>query len=153
MKLLVTLNPDRDIPGTLEEASGALTGLPCLGRSDNTSAAKAGNATRNPVHQMGDTPTGKYTARLCPASTNHARFGPYQRLLLDPYQGPALQAKRNGRTGLMIHGGDPSKNGSRGGLRPTNGCIRVSNSDMARIIRFLSDNKLQEIDLEVQEQA
>lgn len=153
MKLLVTLNPDRDVPGTLEKTDGALTGLPCLGRSDNNAAAKAGNPDRSPVHIMGDTPAGKYTARLCPASPDRAKFGPHQRLLLDPYAGQALQAKRNGRSGLMIHGGDPSRNGSRGGLRPTNGCIRVSNSDMQQLIRFMADNKIQEIDLEVQEQT
>lgn len=39
-----------------------------------------------------------------------------------------------GRTGLLIHGGDSGPNGK---LRPTNGCIRLSNSVMQELVNAI----------------
>jgi len=53
---------------------------------------------------------------------------------LSPVGGQALTAPSTGRTGLLIHSGDP---GAGGGLRPTNGCIRLSGADMSALMTAL----------------
>jgi hypothetical protein len=76
----------------------------------------------------GNTPTGTATGvrsgPLSPASS----YGPYQVVSLTPVSGII---KDSGRTGFLIHGGDPCTDPSLPWypLRPTNGCIRVSNAN------------------------
>ena len=58
--------------------------------------------------------------------------------MMDPYAGQALQAKRNGRTGLWVHGGDPTgMNGQF--LRVTLGCIRVTNADQLKLSELIGE--------------
>ena len=88
----------------------------------------------------GDTPSGAYKI-LNVANTGDGtpydkdKFGPNGALRLDPVSGDAATAKANQRSGLMIHAGRPSANG---GLRPTNGCIRMSNDDIQSLITAIS---------------
>ncbi len=79
------------------------------------------------------------------ANVNKRSFGPHQRLDLTPTGGNALQALKNGRAGLQVHGGDPS---AAGGLRPTHGCIRLSDEDQAKLIGLVQEAG-GECDLEV----
>ena len=67
------------------------------------------------------------------------RFGPHGKVVLDPEGGPALEAKRNGRYGLLIHGGrlSPAQR-----LRPTYGCLRVADADMARLVTHHRTNPI-----------
>lgn len=58
------------------------------------------------------------------------RYGPHGKLVLDPQAGQCLEAKQRGRYGLLIHGGLPAP-GQK--LRPTYGCARVFDADMARL--------------------
>jgi hypothetical protein len=128
---------DRRKLGTLRvlNSAGALVAgpFPCLLKSDNLAAAKAGNPARDPTRQDGDTPLGEYKAAWCPAGASSRSYGPYKRILLDPTAGDALAAKKNGRRGLMIHGGAP---GYLGVLRPTDGCVRVADGTMLQLERF-----------------
>lgn len=138
MKISVVLNKDRSKPGRLT-VDGSGVSISCLGKSDNMAAIKALNPTRNPVYQFGDTPTGLYSAMVVAAKPNtfdnRRKFGPHQRILLDAVDGQALEAESKGkRSGLMIHGGAPNRSG---GLRPTHGCIRVSDTGMGELLDAL----------------
>ena len=54
---------------------------------------------------------------------------------IDPTSGEALLAKQNGRTGFLVHGGDP---GGSQLLRRTNGCIRMMNTELADLINEIN---------------
>ena len=140
----VVLPKNRVNPGTLELRDGdtVVAGpFPVLGKADNQAAAQKGNPTRNPEREDGDTPLGEYGITEVvptggPAMPAHS-YGPNGALRLNPVAGQALIAKRNGRTGLLIHGGDPRP--SDGGLRPTHGCLRVSDPNMAVLAPLVRD--------------
>jgi L,D-transpeptidase-like protein len=130
---------DRLAEGTVEilDAAGSVIAGPfeCRAKADNAGAAQHGNPTRDPLRPFGDHPSGSYVVQAIEHGKSPAHtYGPVF-MLLDPTDGDALQARRNGRTGLAIHGGDPSATMM---LRPTFGCLRVSNAaivEMARHIR------------------
>lgn len=140
-KLLISLPDDRTQLGTLvvcDELGEILAGpFVCDGKSDNAAAIAAGNPDRDPTKPYGDTPLGEYIGRLeyveaSPA--NRRSFGPPDEsgkipiVALEPIEGisQAWRAYLNGRRGLAIHCGDPN---GEGGLRPTHGCVRLSNAD------------------------
>jgi hypothetical protein len=107
--------------------------LQCYGKADNEQAIAAGNPNRDPLHTDGDFPLGEYTCRLAiptAAEIEDAVFlreyGPYGYIELTPVSGDALTAAKNGRAGLRVHSGASN---AFGGLRPTHGCLRVSNAD------------------------
>ena len=54
--------------------------------------------------------------------------------MLDPVSGQAKIPKQNGRFGLLIHGGDLN---AAGKLRPTFGCVRVFNNDLADLLQAI----------------
>lgn len=145
----VKLSQGRQFPGTLalRDAAGALLfgPVPCFGKADNFSAQQHGNPTRDPLRPYGDTPLGTYIARRALPGDNLRSYGPHDRISLWPIEGQALRAAQDGdpavlddghRSGLMIHGGAPA---SGGGLRPTHGCLRLSNDDIARLLTFFKE--------------
>lgn len=160
----VTLSRTRQFPGSLELweqipgttcatfPEGTLNRIfgpvPVLGKADSLAAAQHGNATRDPLRAYGDTPTGQYSCRLEPAASGPdaiRSFGTHQRILLTPIGGQALEAAKDGdpavlndghRLGLMLHGGAP---GNGGGLRPTHGCLRLSNDDQAALVALFQE--------------
>ncbi len=110
------------------------------GKADNAKAAANGNRARDPLFLWGDTPEGGYA--VCEVvrtggDTRYpsANYGPHAALSLDPVEGQALQSKLNGRTGLYIHSGRPSDSG---GLRPTYGCVRLSDDDMLALLEAMT---------------
>lgn len=83
--------------------AGTDFGCPCLGRADQEAAKKVGNPSRNPLRRNGDTPTGTYRAWIGRVILLSPRsYGPHPVIRLDPISGDALEAKRNGRSGLLI---------------------------------------------------
>lgn len=116
--------------------AGTQFGCPCLGRADQAAAAKVGNPFRNPLRRNGDTPTGTYRAWVGKVLRSERSYGPHPVIRLDPIGGDALEAKRNGRAGLLIHGGDPAADGRS--LRPTHGCVRVSNFHQKALLDALA---------------
>ncbi|WP_319529858.1 L,D-transpeptidase [uncultured Cohaesibacter sp.] len=109
------------------------------GKADNARAAKNGNRDRDPLIQWGDTPDGTYDVpEIVRTGENtvyvQRSYGPDAMLPIEPVDGPALQAKMNGRTGLYIHSGDLADSG---GLRPTYGCVRLSDDDMRSLLEAL----------------
>ncbi|MBI4907497.1 MAG: L,D-transpeptidase [Acidobacteria bacterium] len=132
--ITVTLQRDRTKTGTLTvtSAAGATLAGPfdALCKADNAAAAARGNPSRDPTKSYGDTPTGKYrgfVSALARTPVNDRTYGPQSVITLDPVSGQAKTAKENGRWGLLIHGGALN---AAGKLRPTFGCVRVSNTSM-----------------------
>ncbi len=137
MNILIHLDRDRRKPGRL--VIEGLIDVPCLGRSDQKAAAKVGNPTRSPMLRNGDTPRGVYMARVglayASAASQRRTYGPYRVIRLTPQAGECLTAMRAGRAGLLIHGGDPAADGKN--LRPTHGCVRLSNEHQAALLSVL----------------
>jgi L,D-transpeptidase catalytic domain len=134
MLVEVTLPSDRTLTGTLQafddEGARVLGPVNCLGKADNATAKLHDNPTRDSLIPFGDTPVGTYgIVRLISHTGGESEthtYGTYPSVLLDPKSGLALKAKKNGRSGIMIHGGAASTGGK---LRPTFGCIRLFEND------------------------
>lgn len=131
MTIRIQLRKDRRIEGRLIVLeTGAF--FRCLGKSDQASADAAGNPLRDPLKKMGDLPTGSYIAtRIGPAGATDAdirSYGPGARWALRPISGDALQAWKDGRDGIEIHGGDVGAPMPPNALRPTHGCCRIDNT-------------------------
>ncbi len=132
-EIIITLPDDRRKAGTLvlQRDGKTLFSCRCLGRS----AGHASNLKRDPLKYRGDTPLGRY----CSTFVNHlpkpiTGIGALW-VGLDPddfYDGSqARQAEKGGRRGIGIHGG-------RGDalLKPTHGCVRLLDRDMADLARI-----------------
>ena len=140
MNLVATFPQDRSKVGSLVvEHPGGVESFPCLGKADDAMAAKKRNKMRDPLRPYGDTPLGTWTARLGVIQRETSAYGPFPVIALWPERGQALQAYAlpNPRSGIWLHGGDKN---SQGHLRPTFGCIRVSNETMARLVELLKQN-------------
>lgn len=140
MRLDILLREDRTRPGTLTvmaERTGraALGPFDCLGKADSAQARSHGNPERNPEYPYGDTPLGEWLVTdVVPTGTpglTARSYGPFGALNLEPVAGQCVRAYANGRHGIWIHAGDPS---AAGRLRPTYGCVRLSNEDMQRLV-------------------
>ncbi|KXG75534.1 L,D-transpeptidase [Thermotalea metallivorans] len=102
----------------------------CLGRS-------ASNASM--YEYQGNTPTGEYTGYLYGPMSNTSSYGPYKVVKMTGVSGVIIES---GRDGIWIHGGDPITDTSKTyyPLRPTYGCVRISNSDQQTL-----QNKIQNL--------
>ncbi len=133
--ITVTIHKDRAALGVL--ICGTFT-ADCLALSDNQAAVDAGNPTHDPLKPMGDLPTGTYRCQIVNAGDPVHSYGPHRRLLLTGINGDALTAMAV-RSGLMVHGGDLNPAYTWwGGLRPTHGCLRLKDEDMAALLGLLS---------------
>lgn len=143
--VVVKLNPDRTKGGTLtivnEDGKTLLGPLPVLGKAAMNTAAEKKNPKALATLPFGDTPEGTYVMRHIRSTSdlNQKSYGPNGAIVLEPTGGTALVAKQNGRTGLWIHGGATGKDGL---LRRTNGCLRVFDADMTRIIEAIAKNSV-----------
>ena len=90
----------------------------------------------SPLVHNGDTPTGYYTGYIGPVQDSEYSYGPHEVLMMNGYYG---DIKESGRTGIWIHGGDPSTNpkATTYPLRPTYGCIRLSNDNQLLLINAI----------------
>ncbi len=152
MRLDVQLHTDRTKEGvaTVIDEGQSPVRFRCLGKSDSTAALRNGNPERDPVKPFGDIPTGDYdavqTVAALPATADNLRaYGPGVRFVLNGVAGAAAIAVRNGRFGILIHGGPVGAPMPTDALRPTHGCLRVDDAsveaiagrlDEARTIRF-----------------
>lgn len=151
LELRVSLPNNRLNTGTVELVDPT-TGLrvfgpvPALGRAARDTAKKKNNPDGISTLPYGDTPSGGYRIPYVLASgagTNHPAdtYGSAGVIVLDPVSGDALTAENNGRTGLLIHAGRQvsSPTPLPGHLRPTNGCIRMLEGDLAGLIQAMRD--------------
>lgn len=145
-KINVVLPSNRNYKGVLDiyAASGMrLLSCECLGLAESN----------GPMNQYkGNTPTGIYDAKLAGPHSNTYSYGPYKYVSTTPQSGIAHDA---GRSGIWIHGGDPAPASSAGlpryPLRPTYGCVRVSNSDQSAIQNVLTSQSQKSGVLEITE--
>jgi hypothetical protein len=157
--IIITLKADRKSVGKLflyKKNGDLMFSAPSLGRADENIASNHGNPLALSTKLYGHTPTGVYQSdnSVIPSGPNtpynEDSYGAKGIIWLDPQSGVALTAKNNGRTGLAIHGGKP---GSQGKLRPTNGCVRLSNPDMEQFINdvkflFMQGDNIKSITVE-----
>lgn len=143
VSIFVMLSKNRSKTGLIfiiEDNKLIATPFRVLGKADNAAAAKAGNPDRDSTQVNGDTPTGEYSVPgfiETGEGTDYSdhSYGSNGAFQLTPTSGDALTAADNGRDGLLIHGGDLNDEGL---MRPTHGCLRVSNEDMEAIMRTLN---------------
>lgn len=144
--IVVLLPHDRDRVGTLTlyDDSGRIIAGPftALGLADKKDAERHNNIERDALKQYGNTPLGEYSvAGFLPYKDqdDRTRHGPNGKIVLQASSGQALEADRQGnRKYLEIHGG--TLRGYQ--LRPTNGCIRVSDDDMKQLmLAILFENR------------
>lgn len=153
LKIRVQLPADRTKTGTLvlvdPVTGGVLFGpVPVLGHAAKGKAEQNGNPGRDPLRPYGHTPLGGYrVTAIRPSGNAHydaARYGGSGVVALDPVDGDARTAEQNGRTGLLIHAGrhpnapflQPSA------LKSTNGCIRILEHDLVRLLGAIGANSL-----------
>jgi len=139
MNWVALLPADRSQQGTLEVwIDGALrASYPCLGKADDAMAKQKGNPKRERLRPFGDTPLGTWTVRVGIRKREIDVYGPHPVLMLWPTGGEAMAAysSPNRRSGIWIHGG---RFNAAGGLRPTYGCVRVSDQTMAELHDFIA---------------
>lgn len=141
MRVIITVPRDRRLTASLSIEDEQFT---CLCKADNQTAAKKGNPSRDPLKMFGDTPLGLYKAKVGSRLPGERSYGKFPVIRLTPTSGDALIAKQKGRrSGLLIHGGHL---GPQGRLRPTNGCVRVSDETQERLIALMGS---QEIECEI----
>jgi hypothetical protein len=97
-----------------------------LATADGPAAARHGNPGRDWRRPFGDTPTGSYAI----AGARDAA------LVLAPVSGNALEASRSARSRVLVEGGPPDESGR---LRATLGGLRVSDADLARLLRAVEE--------------
>jgi hypothetical protein len=137
-RIVVVLPSDRSHTGVLsflDDQGHRIAGpFRVFGQADRDIATKKQNPNRDTLKPFGNTPTGTYRVDGFVPPKDFAdslKHGAIDRIVITPTGGDALVAKGNGRTGLEIHGGHL---GAGGVLRPTSGCLRLSDSDMASLV-------------------
>lgn len=154
LTIRVQLPSDRAKTGTLTLVNPG-TGLvlfgpvPVLGRAARDTADAHGNPSGSSLQPYGDTPTGTYdVARIVGNGNGTSRpiavYGQSGSIVMEPTGGDALTAKGNGRVGLLIHAGRHAFSSvvDALALKPTNGCIRILDFDLANLITAIKDNAL-----------
>ncbi|WP_427181887.1 L,D-transpeptidase [Paenibacillus sp. TC-CSREp1] len=143
--IIANFPTNRDYKGTLKVYSdnGDLVFGPveALGRGSNDS--KNGNDHTNWKLQNADIPTGVAKTVVYDKGSSQSSYGPHKRVWLhQAVSGNFLIAEKNGRSEIMIHGGDPATSTSLSWypLRPTYGCIRLSNDNQKKLIDVLVKN-------------
>ena len=119
-----------------DDGTVILADMPVLGISDNAAAIAHNNPTHDPLKPFGNTPTGlSKLVKLSPRADVDA-YGPNPVYSMDPVSGDILKAESAPyfRSGLWHHGGalNPAYTQWKG-LRPTYGCVRHLNSNLALI--------------------
>jgi len=107
----------------------------CCAQSDLMAAIKAGNPSRDSLKPYGNTPLGRYRGTLGAVLQPERSYGPHRVIELQALDGDALAATKNGRDGIWIHGGAPAPDGI--GLRPTHGCVRLSDRNQGELVALL----------------
>ena len=143
--IVVQLPADRTQTGTLsliaDDGATVIAGpFKAYGKADGGTAKVHGNPDRNSLLPFGDTPLGSYSVPGLEETgdgttrSTHS-YGPNGAIRLNPTGGDAETAAIDGRQFLLIHGGDLN---AAGALRPTNGCLRLSNDDMKSLINAIA---------------
>jgi len=132
--IVVQLPADRTQTGTLslvaDDGTTVLSGpFQTYGKADGQTAAANGNTTQNTLPPFGDTPLGTYAVPGMEVTGDGTGRSTHS------YGPNGATAAIAGRQYLLIHGGDLN---AAGALRPTNGCLRLSNADMKSLINSIA---------------
>ena len=136
-KLVIVVPAGRSAEGRAvllgDDGKARLAPFPVLATAGRASAVRHGNPERDWRRPFGHTPTGSYLVAGALPPGHPARSGA---LVLAPHGGDALDALRAGRTRFLLHGGTAD---SSGRLRPTFGGLRVSDPDLATLLRAINE--------------
>lgn len=154
LTIKIVVPTDRTKTGTLTLVNPA-TGLTLFGpvsvlaRAARNTAKTYGNPTGDALKPYGDTPKGSYDVlKIVSNGTGTTRptdvYGQSGSVVLNPTGGDALTAKKNGRIGLLIHSGRHAFSSvvDAKSLKPTNGCVRMLDFDLAQLIIAIKNNSL-----------
>jgi hypothetical protein len=151
-RILVRLDPDRNQYGklTLHDGQGEVIAgpFPASGRASDGPAKEHRNETHDPLMRYGDTPAGTYRVSVILGSgegTSYSarQYGPNGLIVLDPVSGDAALADANGRYHIFIQGGAAGRGRK---LRSTNGCLRLFDADLAKVIEAIRELGMIECD-------
>jgi len=141
--IIANFSSNRNYKGTLKmyDGNGNLVFGPVEALGRGTSCEENDWDHTNWEMINADTPTGVYNAWVIGPGSPESSYGPYSRVAMDPVSGNALVAEQNGRSGFQIHGGTPETNSEATWypLRPTYGCIRLSNSNQDALIKKIDE--------------
>lgn len=125
-RIAISFSSNRNTFGTMTvyNASGvSQMSVNCLGKS----AYGYDMYTKN-----GHTPTGTYTGYLYGPVSPSSSYGPYKVVAMTGVSGVIVTS---GRSGIWIHGGTAASTDSATyPLRPTYGCVRISNSNQNTMV-------------------
>ena len=113
-----------------------------LATSSEWAARRHGNEARDWRKPFGHPPSGSYVVGgslppgVAPRPKRMRRFGALGALVLVPVGGNALEALKAGRRRFLLHGGPTDR---RRRLRPTFGGFRVSDRELAALLRAVND--------------
>lgn len=133
----VKVSVDRD-PSVNEDWVPIAGPYDCLGISDRGAAVTHNNPTSSPLLPFGNTPTGTYRVYVLTVQKDTDGYGVNPVLWLKPTGGDAMKAETDGkRSGLLIHGGKVNPAYTQWhGLRPTYGCVRMHDADIAQMLQL-----------------
>ena len=142
-KIIVSLPIDRDDAGLLEvrdpKDKRVAGPYKVIGRADEQLARAHKNPGRNPLLPFGHMPSGEYRVAAILESGSGTDYGEDDYgdagvVQLEPRNGDAALADANGRFRFLIQGGRPD---AQGGLRPTDGSLRLHDADQRKLVRVL----------------
>lgn len=143
-QIIIELPEDRNCVGSLrlvnDKGVDVAGPFAACGRADRKTAGDRGNPTGDPLKPYGDTPYGTFAVvdivKTGEGSAfNRRDFGEHGAIRLKPAEGDAALAGRAGRTGFMIHAGEAAP---RGGLKPTNGSVRLADEDLRALLEAIA---------------
>lgn len=131
----------RDKKGKLKltDSTGTLKWGPVDALGRGSDKPENDNNHTNWMKKFADVPTGEYETTIVDAKPGSS-YGLHRRIWLNPaLNGNAKTAEDAGRDQIMIHGGDLAEDTSLPWypLRPTCGCIRLSDSDQKQLIEAI----------------
>lgn len=149
MIITATLPIDRTKLGSIlvkDKFNQSVLSTDCLGLSDEAFAASFNNPDKNPFKMGGNTPYGSYKGIIelfkNPTEQDIHSYGPDGLIHLNAISGDAAiacgpfnkQTGLGGRSGICLHGGVLNLLYTQWkSLRPTHGCIRVTNEILLSI--------------------
>lgn len=140
--IVANLGKNRNVPGTLKvyDKTGKLVLKPVQALGRGTNHPLNDNDHTQQLKRNADTPSGVAKCRVIGAGGSVKSFGKHDRVhLYEGLEGNFLKAQQAGRSEILIHGGtNPTQGQPWSPLRPTHGCIRLSEVDMNKLIFVLN---------------
>lgn len=141
--IVVSLPTNRNHLGSLKvfnkQGYMVMQPVPVLGRGSNLTTNNFNHNNR--LMQNADIPWGSSRTRIIERGAPAETYGVGKRVhLYKAIDGEMLEAEKKGRSEILIHGGKitPKRGTPWYPLRPTYGCLRLSEENMSHLITVLT---------------